>query len=34
VAEDTTSWVINLAPIEDGAYLAVIAEIQQSEWSI
>jgi hypothetical protein len=34
VAEDTTSWVINLAPINDGAYLAVIAEIQQSEWSI
>jgi len=34
VAEDNTSWVVNLTPINDGTYLAVIAEIQQSEWSI
>ena len=34
VAEDTTTWRINLTPINDGAYLAVIADIEQSEWSM
>jgi hypothetical protein len=34
VAEDTTTWRINLVPLEDGAYLAVIAEIEQREWSV
>jgi hypothetical protein len=34
VAEDTTLWRINLVPNFGDVYLAVVAEIEQSEWSI
>lgn len=34
VAEDTTTWRIALMPDFGDVYLAVVAEIEQSEWSI